>query len=129
MQATTSPGRSPSDSVPFRCLMIGSMFDRLTSPQPVCVQGATGEMGMVPEVGSQPRSGYHADRLRASRSCALSTEKELPSAWVPLTSCFERDVGEAPEDGSSNSFRNDSRTKERMPAVRGVANEVPEVSW
>ena len=79
MQTTTSPGRSPRGSDSLRCLMIGCMFERLTRPQPVWVQGATGEIGMVPEVGSQPRSGYHAERLSASLILALSIKNGVPS--------------------------------------------------
>ena len=34
----------------------------LTTPQPTWVQGATGDIGVVPEVGSQvEKLGYHAD--------------------------------------------------------------------
>ena len=33
--------------------MIGSTLDSFTTPQPICVHGATGDTGVVPESGSQ----------------------------------------------------------------------------
>ncbi len=42
------------------------MLDKLTTPHPTCVQGATGEIGNVPEVGSHVDAlGYHADKFSA----------------------------------------------------------------
>ena len=42
------------------------MLEKLSTPQPTWVQGATGEMGVVPEVGSHVlNEGYHADKFRA----------------------------------------------------------------
>ena len=58
------------------------MLDKLTTPHPTCVHGATGEIGNVPDVGSHVDAlGYHADKFSASRISSLEMER-----FVPLTS-------------------------------------------
>src|SRR6056300_778669 len=110
------------------------MFDMFTTPQPTWVQGATGEMGIVPADGSHVvKDGYHAERLRAFRTTKFVMLASAPaSGWsaghTPSTRKPSRSSTEAPEPRSPTSCRRCSRTKERMPAVRGVAKEVPEVS-
>ena len=98
------------------------MLERLTNPQPVCVHGNTGEIGMVPDVGSQPKSGYQAERLIASLSWVFETVKLSPETSMPPRSA------DAPEPLSANSSLRLCSTKEIMPAVLGVAKDVPEVS-
>ena len=53
--------------MPFKWLIIGSTFDSLTTPHPSCVQGATGDTGVVPDNGSHVlKDGYQAERFSAS---------------------------------------------------------------
>ena len=98
------------------------MLDRLTTPYPTCVQGATGDIGNVPEVGFHVDAlGYHADKFSASRILSLETDR-----FVPLTSKPPRS-SEAPLIRSPESSRNIVNTMLRIPAVLGVAKEVPDV--
>ena len=109
--------------VPFRCSIIGTTLLSLTTPQPTWVQGATGEIGIVPEVGSQVEyEGYHADKFKASLMVSL----------VILTPCIMKPdlvAGSAPEEESPNSVLSVCITMDNKPAVLGVAKEVPDVSW
>ena len=67
-------------------VIIGSMLDILTTPQPTWVHGATGETGVVPENGSHVvNEGYHADRFNALRTSEFRIVKDSPSFAVPLT--------------------------------------------
>ena len=86
------------------------------------MHGNTGDIGIVPDVGSQPKSGYHAERLIACRTSALDTEKLFPVTNMPPRS------SEAPELESATSCRKLCKTNEIIPAVLGVAKDVPEVS-
>ena len=97
----------------------------MTTPHPTWVQGAIGEIGVVPDNGSQVlNDGYHPERFSASRRSSLVMEKLVPFTISPL-----RVTGSAPDDMSPNSERRCMRTFDSNPAVRGVAKEVPEVSW
>ena len=104
---------------------MGMTLLSFTTPQPTCVQGAMGEIGVVPESGSQVlNEGYHPERFRVLRRSSLVRVK-----FVPLTISPLRVSGSAPDDMSPNSDRRCIRIFESSPAVLGVANEVPEVSW
>ncbi len=126
MQATTSAGLGGNSVVPSRWLIIGWMLDILTTPHPTWVQGAIGDMGNVPVVGSQVwKLGYQAERFRAFLMSEfvnwLKFEVEL-TRNPPLSP-------EAPDLSSPALPLRTSRTSLRIPAVLGVANEVPEVTW
>ena len=61
---TTSPGLLAIVEVPLRCSIMGMTLLSFTTPQPTCVQGAIGEIGVVPESGSQVlNEGYHPERF------------------------------------------------------------------
>ena len=89
--------------MPLRCLIIGGMFDMFTTPQPTWVQGATGEIGIVPAEGSHVvNEGYHAERLSASRTTALVIPTSAPalgleSGHTPWTREPLRSSEDAPE--------------------------------
>ena len=103
--------------------MIGRTLLSFTTPHPICVHGATGEIGVVPESGSQlENEGYHAERFKASLMSSLVSVKFDPFTISPILS-----MGSAPEEKSPNSDLRETSTLERSPAVLGVANEVPEV--
>ena len=53
MHMTTSLGLLAIVEVPFKCPIMGRTLLSFTTPQPTCVQGAMGEIGVVPESGSQ----------------------------------------------------------------------------
>ena len=98
----------------------------LTTPQPTWVQGATGDIGVVPEVGSQvEKLGYHADWFRACLMSALVICKSLLLTNKPFLA-YSLDAPDSMSPASSLSM---VITRLRIPAVRGVANEVPEVTW
>ena len=62
------------------------MFDMLTTPQPTCVHGATGDTGVVPDNGSHVvNEGYHADKFNALRTSEFRMVKDSPSLVVPST--------------------------------------------
>ena len=103
--------------------MIGRTLLSFTTPHPTCVHGATGEIGVVPERGSQlENDGYHAERFKASLMSSLVSVKFDPFTIRPILS-----TGSAPEEKSPNSILRETSTLESNPAVLGVANEVPEV--
>ena len=94
-----------------------------TTPHPTWVQGAKGDIGVVPERGSQVENeGYHAERFNASLMSSLVREKFDPLTISPILSS-----GSAPEEKSPNSDLRETNTLESNPAVHGVANEVPDV--
>ena len=87
------------------------------------MHGATGEIGVVPEKGSQlENDGYHAERFNASLMSSLVSVKLDPLTINPFLS-----TGSAPAEKSPNSDLRETSTFESNPAVLGVANEVPEV--
>ena len=97
MHITTSEGLLGISDVPFRCSIIGKTLLSLTTPQPTWVQGATGEIGMVPDVGSQVEyEGYQADKFNASLMVSLVM-------LIPCTMNPDLVDGSAPEDESPNS--------------------------
>jgi len=97
-----------------------------TTPQPTCVQGAIGDIGVVPEVGSHvEKLGYHADWFSACLMSALVICKSLLLTNKP----FLAYSSDAPDSMSPASSLSMVITRLRIPAVRGVANEVPEVTW
>tara|TARA_Y100000748_G_C15211808_1_gene377645 strand:- start:66 stop:377 length:312 start_codon:yes stop_codon:yes gene_type:complete len=103
-------------------MKIGQILDILTTPQPTCVQGATGDIGRVPEVGFHVEAlGYHADRFSASLISSLEIERLVPFTNKPPLSV------EAPVPSSPDKDLNIRRTSLRIPAVLGVANDVPDV--
>ena len=57
--------------------MMGSTLLSFTTPQPTWEQGAIGDIGVVPESGSQVENeGYHPDRLSAFLRSSLVSVKE-----------------------------------------------------
>ena len=80
---------------------------------------------MVPEVGSHvAKLGYHADWFNA---CLMSA---FVIGALPVTSePFLPYSSDAPDIISPESFLSMVITRLRIPAVRGVANDVPEVTW
>jgi hypothetical protein len=125
MHITTSLGRFDMVEVPFKCSIIGRTLLSLTTPHPTWVQGAIGDIGVVPERGSHVlNEGYHPEMFNALRRSSFVTVK-----LVPFTISPSRVSGSAPDDMSPNSERRLIRIFESNPAVLGVANEVPEVSW
>ena len=98
----------------------------LTTPHPTWVQGAMGDMGIVPAVGSQlEKLGYHAERFNAS------LRSEFSMGPIPLAGSTREPFlsPEAPDLLSPVLLLRSSRTSLRIPAVRGVAKDVPEVTW
>ena len=98
----------------------------LTTPHPTWVHGATGDIGRVPAVGFQlEKLGYQAERFNAS----LRSELVMAPISNPGTTSRPLLSSEAPEPMSPDLPRRSSRTSLRIPAVRGVAKDVPEVTW